>query len=192
MTAPGHAPLPLIGRPPTPRPHPPSHYSVTSHPYLALLCKRPSSVLVPHTRPTATRRGFWRGPPPHSNASHGAAYPYMYPTRRGLWGISSARRPWCGAPSAARPTATRRSLAQRGAPIATRSAEPTAMGRNLRAGGAMTHRRPTTTTHPHRNLTSRQSLQLSECGLLPLTHTRAGHSHERGAAPSGAQQSSVA
>ena len=114
--------------------------------------RRPSSVLVPHTRPTATRRGFWRGPPPHSNASHGAAYPHA------AW-------------SAARPTPTRRSLAQRGAPIATRSAEPTAMGRNLRAGGAMTYlAAPPALDRPRCNLTSRQSLQLSECGRPPHSY----------------------
>ena len=48
--------------------------------------RRPPSVLVPHTRPSATRRPYCYT---HATSyERGAAYPYMYPTRRGLWGIN--------------------------------------------------------------------------------------------------------
>ena len=41
-------------------------------------------------------------------------------------------------------------------------------------GGSMTYlAAPTALDRPRCNLTSRQSLQLSECGLLPLTRRRA-------------------
>ena len=66
-------------------------------------------MLVPHTRPSATRRPYCytrrglvrrptrRGARPGRS---GAAYPYMYPTRRGLWGINDLSLVR-GAPSAA-------------------------------------------------------------------------------------------
>ena len=48
----------------------------------------------------------------------------------------------------------------------------------LLPGGAMTYlATPPALDRPHCNLTSRQSLQLSECGLLPLTRRRACHTH---------------
>ena len=77
-------------------------------PTLALQCDHPPLALQ--------RRRRAPNPTSHSNASHGAAYPYMYPTRRGLWGINdlSLVRGAPGAAPLARPTATRRSLAQRG------------------------------------------------------------------------------
>ena len=79
IDSPWPRPLPLIGQPPTPRPHPPSHYSVTSSDPTSHSGAAPPSVLVPHTgatplllhaaRPSATPYAARPG-------RSGAAYPY--------------------------------------------------------------------------------------------------------------------